>query len=101
FERPRQFDGGGPHTTSTVAGFRRHADDADVYVSGSAPAGGRTGTTVFLGATRELRTHLPDERFELPRGLGSGTNARRDDVNLKPTLTGRRLLLQIHAFRAF
>src|SRR3989454_1093027 len=100
FGFPRQFDRGGPHTPSTVAGFRRHADDADVDVSGSAPAGRRTGPTVFLGATRELRTHLPDERCEFPRGLGSGTNARRGDMNLKTALTSRRLLLQIHAFRA-
>src|SRR5439155_8201922 len=86
---------------SSVAGFRGDANDANVNILGSSGAGGRTGPTVVLGAPRELRTHLPHQRREFPRRLGSGTNARRDDMNLKSTLTGRRLLLQIHALCSF
>src|SRR5439155_23011885 len=101
FELPRQFDRGRSHTASSVAGFRGDANDANVNILGSSAAGGRTGPTVVLGAPRELRTHLSHQRREFPRGLRSGTNARRDDMNLKSTLTGRRLLLQIHALYAF
>src|SRR5438445_784949 len=99
-EFPRELDRGGSQATCAVAPLSGNGDDANVDIAGSPPTDRRLGPPILLGTTPELRAHFPHERRELPRGLRSGAYPRWDDVNLKPALTLRRLLLEIHSFRA-
>src|SRR5437899_680380 len=99
-EFPRELDRGGSHPTCAVAPLPGDGDDANVGIAGAPPTDRRLGPPILFGATRELRAHLPHERCELARALGSAADSRRDDVNVKPALTRRRLLLEVHSFRA-
>src|SRR2546425_1132357 len=99
-EFPRELDRGGLHAASAIASLPGNGDDAKVAAAGSPPTARPRAPPILLGATREFRAHLPDERRELPRGLRSGPYPRWDDVNIEPTLTRGGLLLEIHTFRA-
>src|SRR2546426_10007939 len=71
-EFPRQFDRGGSHATSAVAGFCGDANDANVNISGSSAAGGGAGPATLPRGPRRAPPPLSPPTGGVPPRPRSG-----------------------------
>src|SRR5439155_218730 len=82
----------------------------DVYAALSVTTAAGFGLLIYYYVYRrilpgtlpgELRAHLPDQRRQFTRRVGSRPHPGRGDSDLKSTRAGRRLLFQVHALGPF